>query len=110
VPVTGGWQTWTTVNATAILSAGTQVMRFYISASGFNLNYFNITVISLDIRGDLNGDGVVDLYDLGIMRDEWLTSGTTADIEPDGGDGIVDFKDFAVLAADWMECNDPACD
>ena len=110
VPVTGGWQNWTTVNATANLSAGTQVMRFYISASGFNLNYFNITVISLDIRGDLNGDGVVDLYDLGIMRDEWLTSGTTADIEPDGGDGIVDFKDFAVLAADWMECNDPACD
>jgi uncharacterized protein (DUF2141 family) len=101
VPVTGGWQNWTTVYATANLSAGTQIMRFYISASGFNLNYFNITVISLDIRGDLNGDGVVDLYDLGIMRDEWLTSGPTADIEPPGGDGIVDFKDFAVLAADW---------
>jgi hypothetical protein len=164
VPVTGGWQNWTTVNATANLSAGTQVMRFYISANGFNLNYFDITVItvtvpnvvgmaqttaqstitasgltvgvisqsysdtvaagnvisqspiggssaapgssvslviSLGIRGDLNGDGVVDLYDLGIMRDEWLTSGPTADIEPPEGDGIVDFKDFAVLAENW---------
>jgi hypothetical protein len=101
VPVTGGWQNWTTVNATAHLSAGTQVMRFYISADGFNLNYFNITVISLDIRGDLNGDGVVDLDDLVIMKGEWLTSGTTADIEPPGGDGIVDFKDFAVLAENW---------
>ncbi len=105
VPSTGGWQNWTTVNATAHLSAGTQIMRFYISASGFNLNYFNITVISLDIRGDLNGDGVVDLDDLVIMKGEWLTSGPTADIEPPGGDGIVDFKDFAVLAENWGKTN-----
>jgi hypothetical protein len=47
VPVTGGWQNWTTVYATANLSAGTQIMRFYISASGFNLNYFNITTITV---------------------------------------------------------------
>ncbi len=46
VPVTGGWQNWTTVNATAILSAGTQIMRFYEVTSGYNVNYFNITAAS----------------------------------------------------------------
>jgi beta-galactosidase len=45
VPATGGWQNWTTVNSTVSLSAGTQIMRFYIVArgNGFNLNYFNLT-------------------------------------------------------------------
>ncbi|MHC5183790.1 MAG: carbohydrate-binding protein [Planctomycetota bacterium] len=43
VPVTGGWQAWTTVSATATLSAGTQVMRFAPTTSGFNVNYFDIS-------------------------------------------------------------------
>jgi beta-glucanase (GH16 family) len=55
------------------------------------------------IRGDLNVDGIVDFQDLGIMADEWLTDGTTADIEPAEGDGIVDFRDFAVLAENWLK-------
>ncbi len=45
VPVTGGWQNWTTVTATATLSAGTQVMRFANADSSdeYNLNYFDFT-------------------------------------------------------------------
>ncbi len=42
VPVTTGWQTWVTVSATAILPAGEQVMRFFATTNGFNLNYFEI--------------------------------------------------------------------
>ena len=42
VPVTTGWQTWTTVSATAILSAGIQTMRFAPTTDGFNVNYFNV--------------------------------------------------------------------
>ena len=42
VPVTAGWQTWTTVSATATLAAGTQVMRFVPTTNGFNVNYFDI--------------------------------------------------------------------
>lgn len=43
VPVTGGWQTWTTVSATANLAAGIQTMRFVPTSSGeFNLNYFEV--------------------------------------------------------------------
>jgi hypothetical protein len=42
VPVTGGWQTWTTVSATVTLAAGTQTMRFVPTTSGFNVNYFEV--------------------------------------------------------------------
>jgi beta-glucanase (GH16 family) len=42
VPVTGGWQTWTSVTATAALSPGEQIMRFVPTTEGFNLNYIDI--------------------------------------------------------------------
>ncbi len=43
VPVTGDWQSWTTVSASATLSAGPQIMRFASSTDGYNVNYFNIS-------------------------------------------------------------------
>ncbi|MHC5184889.1 MAG: glycoside hydrolase family 3 N-terminal domain-containing protein [Planctomycetota bacterium] len=45
VPQTGGWQNWTTVSATATLTAGTQIMRFVNANSGdeYNLNYFDFS-------------------------------------------------------------------
>jgi endonuclease/exonuclease/phosphatase family metal-dependent hydrolase len=43
VPSTGGWQEWTTVRATANLSAGTQQMRVVFDTSGVNLNWINVT-------------------------------------------------------------------
>lgn len=41
VPVTGGWQTWTTVSTAATLTAGTRVMRFVPMGGEFNVNYFD---------------------------------------------------------------------
>jgi len=41
VPITGGWQTWTTVSATATLSAGRHLMRFVPTDEGFNVNSFD---------------------------------------------------------------------
>jgi endonuclease/exonuclease/phosphatase family metal-dependent hydrolase len=43
VPGTGGWQSWTTVNATVNLSAGTQVMRIVFEDGGINLNSISVT-------------------------------------------------------------------
>ncbi|MDX2475278.1 MAG: family 16 glycosylhydrolase [Candidatus Krumholzibacteria bacterium] len=40
VPSTSNWQNWTTVSATATLTAGVQVMRFAPTFGGFNINYF----------------------------------------------------------------------
>jgi hypothetical protein len=42
VPVTGGWQAWVTVSATATLPAGEQTMRFVPASGGFNINYFEV--------------------------------------------------------------------
>lgn len=42
-PATGGWQSWTTVSASATLSAGVQVMRFASSGEEYNINYFDIS-------------------------------------------------------------------
>jgi beta-glucanase (GH16 family) len=42
VPVTGGWQNWTTVATTATLSAGNHVMRFVTTDEGFNLNSIDL--------------------------------------------------------------------
>jgi len=43
VPVTGGWQTWTTVNAAVTLPAGQQVLTVAQDSGGFNVNYLAIT-------------------------------------------------------------------
>jgi hypothetical protein len=42
VPVTGGWQTWTTVSTTALLPSGPLLMRFVPTIEGFNLNWIDI--------------------------------------------------------------------
>jgi hypothetical protein len=57
VPVTGGWQTWTTAPTTVTLSAGTQTMRFVITTSGFNLNYLDVGVVTTAIEPGLRPTG-----------------------------------------------------
>jgi arabinoxylan arabinofuranohydrolase len=39
VPNTGGWQTWSTMNSTINLNAGTQTIRLHVVAGGFNINW-----------------------------------------------------------------------
>lgn len=57
VPNTTGWQTWTTVSATASLQAGTQVMRFTPTVSGFNVNWFDILGGASAVLPDLQSAG-----------------------------------------------------
>jgi endoglucanase len=40
VPITGGWQNWTTIFATANLTAGSQVIRVHANRGTFNFNWF----------------------------------------------------------------------
>jgi len=49
---------------------------------------------------DLSGDCIVYLEDLKIMAEEWLTSGTKADLVEDNN---VNFKDYAVLMDGWLD-------
>ena len=48
--------------------------------------------------GDLNGDGLVDMFDLSIFMQKWFDTGR-ADLD---ADGIVDLSDFKVIAQMWM--------
>jgi endoglucanase len=41
VPVTGGWQQWTTVSGGITLQEGTGVLRMKVIQQGFNLNWMN---------------------------------------------------------------------
>ena len=45
-PATGGWQTWTTVNATVTLPAGTQTLTVDQDNAGWNINYLDFTASS----------------------------------------------------------------
>ncbi len=65
VPNTGGWQTWQTVSSGSFnLSAGTQTIQVYVSASGWNLNWIEFK----------SGGSVVSLTDVTVAP----TSATVA--------------------------------
>ncbi len=53
--------------------------------------------------GDINGDGTVDMQDLMLLTNDWLSGNSLADITPPpNGDGIVNIEDFAVIADNWL--------
>ncbi len=43
IPVTGGWQTWTTVSQTITVDAGTYNLGIYATSGGWNLNWITIS-------------------------------------------------------------------
>jgi hypothetical protein len=52
-----------------------------------------------DIVGDVDGDGVVNGTDLGLLLGAWGTSNAAADINDDG---IVNATDLALLIGAWQ--------
>jgi len=65
--------------------------------------------LTIPVAYDLNGDGIVDSADMGIMVDHWQTKEPSCDIAPGlFGDGIVDVQDLILLADHLFEdVNDP---
>ncbi|MCB2183358.1 MAG: multicopper oxidase domain-containing protein [Desulfobulbaceae bacterium] len=62
-------------------------------------------------NGDIDGDGMVDLQDFGILRSQWgqictVDNPCSADIN---GDGSVDLQDFGILRVDFgrLDCLTP---
>lgn len=50
IPVTGGWQAWTTISSTAFnLPQGNNRLRIYASAGGFNLNWLQFKSSVYDV-------------------------------------------------------------
>jgi chitinase len=46
VPVTGGWQNWTTISHNVSINAGTYAVGIYAQTGGWNLNWFRITKVN----------------------------------------------------------------
>ena len=53
------------------------------------------------IPGDANGDGVVDVADLGILGANFGESGLTVSEGDFNGDGIGDVADLGIIGANW---------
>lgn len=63
IPVTGGWQTWTTVTASMRLEAGPSTLKVVIVDPEFNLNWFNWVVPEKD-----EGDEVLAIRSPDLLR------------------------------------------
>ena len=63
VPATGSWQNWTTLtHSNVFIRAGTQTLRFYVVAGGFNFNWFEL--VPPAPGQDSDGDGMIDAWEL----------------------------------------------
>jgi len=78
-------------------------IEYYVSAwdragnEGFG-ETLTFTISGGTTLGDLNGDGVVDGADLGILLNLWGSADPTADLN---GDGVVDGADLGILLNAW---------
>ena len=104
VPVTGGWQNWTTISATADLTSGAQVMRFANGATSaeYNLNWLRFTLQCTP--GDVNRDGLVDGADIAQFVSTIISPGSggpwedcASDVNQTAGPGVGDVTPFVEL-------------
>jgi hypothetical protein len=57
-------------------------------------------------RGDINGDGVIDMFDMGAFADVWLATTASPNWNAKAdmvSDGIINFRDFAAFAQTWTQ-------
>ena len=89
---TGGWQTWSTQKCAIDAVNGKNDVYFVFKGGDgylFNINWWRANTPAADVvLGDLNGDGVVDTFDLVLLR-QAVTDGdcerfTAADLDQDG--------------------------
>lgn len=104
VPITGGWQNWTSVTAMADLAAGNQIMRFANAGTSaeYNLNWVRFSLQCA--AGDLNRDGLIDGQDIAGFVSTLLSPETggvwencAVDIDMSAGPGLGDVPGFVDL-------------
>ncbi len=79
----------------------------------FVLVVFLICPVMAADKGDLTGDSFVDMDDMSVLADDWLTDSVVSDIAPidsnsnevcvADGDGVVNMKDFSLLSENWQD-------
>ena len=43
----------------------------------------------------------MDIFDIRMVAEGWLSDEPVLDIAPDGGDGVINSLDFSVVAEQW---------
>jgi beta-glucanase (GH16 family) len=108
-PVTGGWQTWQISTASVTLEAGEQILRFVNlgnESSAYNIDYIDFVPVPSCV-GDVNGDGVTDVFDFGELAANFGAGPDATRAQGDvTGDGVVDVFDFGEIAGDFG-CDGP---
>jgi hypothetical protein len=67
----------------------------------WNINCFDFAHLAL--TADLQYDGIVNLFDFGVLAKYWFQDEPSADIAPPGGDGVVNFLDLEKLTKQWLQ-------
>jgi hypothetical protein len=95
VPVTGGWQTWTTVTANVTLTAGQQVIELYEDTGGYNINY--MTFAQSGSSGGIQSGHVYKLTHAGTTECLDCASNGTAN-----GTNVDTWQDNGTTAQQWV--------
>jgi hypothetical protein len=70
-----------------------------------------VQILGYRLDADLNGDCQIDLSDLNLLVDQWLSTSPQAVAPNYSPDIVVDdninLADFAAMAEQWLLCNDP---
>jgi len=61
LPVTGGWQTWTTVSTNVVLEKGKYLIRLYAEKGGFNINWLDFTFLTAVTENENTPDASIVL-------------------------------------------------
>ncbi len=84
-PVTGGWQTYTTVTISSVsLYAGQHILRLNMLSAGFNVNYMDLILLTpeMDVQGNstsiADGDATPDVADDTDFGNTDVTGGTVS--------------------------------
>ncbi|KAA0215051.1 MAG: hypothetical protein DYG94_03610 [Leptolyngbya sp. PLA3] len=102
VPVTGGWQNWTTISGWADLPAGEHVMRLANrsgSSQAFNINYFELTGRNCN-QADFAGPfGTLDFFDVQAFLAAFAAQASGADLTGEGEFNFFDVQEFLAAFA-----------
>ena len=104
---TGGWQMWQEFSCDISGAEGVHDLYFTFEGSGwalFNMDWWqfsgNQVLQNTVIKGDVNGDSVIDIFDLGLAKQAILKgdSSLTADVDGNGKAEVTDI----ILLTKWL--------
>jgi peptidyl-prolyl cis-trans isomerase A (cyclophilin A) len=80
------------------LVGGLTHVPYYTAPNGYDY-LISVERLFIVISGDLNYDGIVDYWDIGVLSEDWLTDNMRSNIDDMG---VTDMRDFAILAGNYL--------